>query len=132
MQKIETQTASLAALEAEFQTATQEFDAFASQVETQNVSRKTQLVELEHALVNAEAAIPADSRDQYLRVVKQRGADSMASVEDGVCNGCFVQVTTQCMNELINGQKMTFCKVCGRLLYLAEDQRNVLKRKGKG
>ena len=64
--------------------------------------------------------IPADQREQYLRNVKGRGADAMAFVEGGACSGCFVSVTTQMMNELINSHSLVFCKSCGRILYLPE------------
>ena len=72
--------------------------------------------------------IPDDQRDQYRRVIKQRGADAMASVETSACTGCFVSVTAQMLNELINAESLVFCKSCGRLLYLHEDERPAGRR----
>ena len=45
----------------------------------------------------------------------------MAFVENSACSGCFVSVTSQTMNELINARNMSFCMSCGRILYLAEE-----------
>ena len=78
-------------------------------------------------VVDAEAVIPEDVRDRYRRTVKQHGADAMASLDYdrksqiGTCSGCYVSVTTQALNELINGNHLSFCKTCGRLLYLPEE-----------
>ena len=69
-----------------------------------------------------------DLRERYRRTVKQHGADAMAAVEYdrkvqlGSCSGCFVSVTTQALNELINGNHLSFCKTCGRILYLPEEE----------
>ena len=51
----------------------------------------------------------------------ERGARHMAFVEGSACSGCFVSVTSQTMNELINARNMSFCMSCGRILYLAEE-----------
>ena len=45
----------------------------------------------------------------------------MAAVESGACGGCYVTVTTQVMNELINAHNLMFCMTCGRILYLADE-----------
>jgi predicted nucleic acid-binding Zn-ribbon protein len=118
---IETQAAVLATQEAESKAFEAEVAALQTQVESQAAGQKTQLQELERAIVEAEAIIPADHRDRYRRVVKQHGADAMAFIESDACSGCNVSITAQMMNELINGEHITFCKTCGRLLYLAEE-----------
>ena len=63
------------------------------------------------------------------RVVKGRGAEGMSAVEHGACSSCFVSVTAQMTNELINGQSLVFCKSCGNILYLAEEDANALRRR---
>ena len=55
----------------------------------------------------------------------------MAQVEDGACHGCYVAITPQMHNELINGHALVFCKTCGRILYLAEQPERNLKRTSK-
>ena len=62
-----------------------------------------------------------DQRDRYRRTVKQRGADALASVDGGACSGCYVTLTHQVMNELINGHNLQFCMTCGRMLYLNDE-----------
>src|SRR5437764_1417624 len=83
--------------------------------------QRAKLQELEAEIVAAEGFIPEDQRDQYRRLVKQRGADALAAVEHAACSGCYVSPTAQMMNELINGHHLVFCNSCGRILYLAEE-----------
>ncbi len=124
--KVEDFTRKLAAEETEFKAFSAEVGALKQTVESQAAGQKAQLAEIETAIVDAEAIIPEDERERYRRTVKQHGAEAMATIEYdrksnvGSCSGCFVSVTAQTMNELINGGRLIFCKTCGRILYLAE------------
>jgi predicted nucleic acid-binding Zn-ribbon protein len=82
-------------------------------------SIRADITRLEAELVAAEKNLPADFRNDYDRVVKVKGADGMSEVEDGVCNGCGQKITPNMQNELAM-HRPTFCKACGRLLYLPE------------
>jgi predicted nucleic acid-binding Zn-ribbon protein len=126
---IETQTVALAKLEAEVKTFAMEISTLQQEIESQVATRQTQLAELESGIVNAESSIPEDQRDRYRRTVRQFGADALAACDDGACLGCFTAVTTQMLNHLINGDQLTFCQSCGRLLYMAEQQGDISKRK---
>jgi predicted nucleic acid-binding Zn-ribbon protein len=129
--KIDEQTAALAAMEAEVKKLSDEVSALKSEIESKTGPQQTQLKELEAAITGAEEIIPIDQRDQYRRNVKQRAADALAAVEGGACSGCFVSVTAQMVNELINGGHLVFCKSCGRILYLAEED-HTMTRRGAG
>ena len=71
---------------------------------------------LEAELTEAEKGLPADFRDDYDRVIRAKGADGMARMEDGCCEGCGQSVTLNQQNYLILS-KPVFCTACGRLLY---------------
>ncbi len=117
---VEQQAQELARLEREAKTLSEEVAALEASLQASQGTDKKLLTELETAIASSEQIIPVEQRDQYVRVVKQRGADSMASVEDGGCNGCYLAVTHQMMTELINRTSLVFCKSCGRILYLTE------------
>ncbi len=76
---------------------------------------------LEAELHTAEAALPDDFRDAYMRIVKARGEDAMAQVEGESCGGCHQQLTPNVMSQ-VTMAKVVFCKSCGRLLYMPEDR----------
>ena len=132
--EIEAQSAGVAKLEAEFKQFADEVAAFQAQVEEQSGPQKAQLEELERAITEAEGIIPEDQRERYRRTIKQHGADAMAAVEvdfkthTGACSGCYVTITTQTLNEVINAESLAFCKTCGRVLYLAEEDHKNTRR----
>jgi predicted nucleic acid-binding Zn-ribbon protein len=118
---VETQTAELAALEADVKSAAGDAAALKTEIEAHAAEQKAQLQELETAIIEAEDIIPVDHKEQYRRVVKRHGADALAFIESEACSGCYVSITAQTKNELINGHNLCFCKTCGRVLYLAEE-----------
>jgi hypothetical protein len=118
---VESQAAELARQEAEAKAFADEVAALKAQIESQADQQKAQLRELETAIIEAEDVIPGDERERYRRVVKQHGADALAFLENDACSGCYVSITAQTKNELINGHTLCFCNTCGRVLYLAEE-----------
>ena len=74
---------------------------------------------LERELTAMEKKLPVEMKDDYRRVIRGKGADGMAPVEDGVCQACGYQVTLNMQNELLLS-KPVFCKSCGCLLYPKE------------
>jgi uncharacterized protein len=95
----------------------QELDKARHVVEDSAATIRADLARLEGDLATAEKALPADIKPDYQRVVRSKGADSLAAAEDGVCTGCGQQITLNMQNEL-KLSKLVFCKSCGRLLYL--------------
>jgi predicted nucleic acid-binding Zn-ribbon protein len=76
------------------------------------------ITRLEAELAEAEKKIPAEFREDYRRVIRAKGAEGMARMEAGVCEGCGQQVTLNMQNHLRLG-KPVYCTACGRLLYAA-------------
>jgi uncharacterized protein len=130
MIRVDERVAELAALEAEVEKAAADVAGLEAQIQAHAAEQEAQLQELELAIKEAEAIIPEDQREQYRRNVKQRGADAFAYVEvdNKACSGCFVSVTAQTINELINITSLNFCKTCGRILYLSEDDISATRR----
>ncbi len=129
--KIEEQVETLKAQEAEVAKLTAEVAAMKADIESKAGEQRVLLAKMEEAIKEAEAGVPEEERDRYDRTVKQRGADAMATVEEDACSGCYVSVTTQMMNELINAKHMVFCKTCGRILYLPEERASATRRTGR-
>jgi predicted nucleic acid-binding Zn-ribbon protein len=119
---IETKTAELKKLEDDAKRANADVAAIQQQLDEQVLAHKTQLQELETAIVDAEARIPEEYRERYRRIVGRYGADALAVCENASCLGCYTSLTPQMINDLINGQGLSFCMSCGRLLYLTEPE----------
>ena len=88
-------------------------------VESTADTLRTEIARLEEDLVGSEKDLSGDVRADYERVVRQKGADGLSPVEDGVCEGCGNQLTLNMQADLALS-KAVFCKSCGSLLYLPE------------
>jgi hypothetical protein len=131
LDEVETKTAEVARLEAELQKFAGEVVALKQQLEQHSGEQAGQLRELETAITHSEGAIPDEHRGHYRRIVARYGADALAACEESACTGCYTSVTPQMMNELINGESLTFCLSCGRLLYYIEPETSRTKRTAK-
>jgi hypothetical protein len=91
-------------------------------VRAESATLEAEIKRLEGVLKEAEAQLPDDFLVDYLRVVKAKGADAMAEVQNGFCGGCYKQITPNNLAEL-SMSRAIFCKDCGRIIYLPEDRR---------
>jgi len=91
-----------------------------AEVQKAEPSIRGDLARLEGELTQHEATLPAEIGDFYRRVVRQKGEEALAAIENGVCSGCHQHVPVNICSQVILGTP-TFCKTCGRLLYTAED-----------
>jgi len=96
-----------------------ELSKFRDSVAQEGALIAADIARLEGELGDAEKELPVDFREDYRRVIRGKGADGMAKMEDGVCEGCGKQVTLNMQNHLLMG-KPVFCTACGRLLYTGE------------
>lgn len=81
---------------------------------------ETELARVMAELEQAEKALPADFKAEYVRMTKAKGEKAMAQVDGGCCGECFQMITANMENEL-RLSKPIFCKSCGALLYLPEE-----------
>jgi len=99
--------------------STQELEKTRQSIEAAAASLRTDIADYEARLAKAEAELPADFKVDYQRVVRGKGANGLASVDDNVCGACGQQITLNMQNELRLARPV-FCKSCGCLLYLSE------------
>lgn len=90
-----------------------------ARVNDQQQMLETELGRCTAELVAAEGLLEGDFKENYLRLSKSMGVDSLAPVENETCGGCFQTLTAQIVDQL-RLNKSVFCKCCGRLLYMPE------------
>jgi len=125
---LEDRDAAFKLLEADLKKAQDDLATYQKQSSEAKTGEEAKLEELAHSLLNAEAVINPDIREQYQRVIRQRGAEAMAVVESSACMGCNMAITSQMLNDLINCDTLVFCRSCGRILYMAEEVEKMTKR----
>jgi predicted nucleic acid-binding Zn-ribbon protein len=119
MAETEERTANIPPLEQAAKQAAEEFANWAKDSDARMADLKRQLDETQAKLKEVEAAVPASARSQFERIVRHRGVDAFAPVQDGTCGACRTEITAQQYNDLLIGNFVA-CKSCGRILYLPQ------------
>lgn len=88
-------------------------------VDDQQQGLESELARVSAELRAEEDKLDGDFKPSYQRLAKALGADCLAMVEGECCGGCSQVLTPQTMN-LLGLDQPTFCKSCGRLLYLPQ------------
>ena len=69
------------------------------------------------ALIDKEVVVVYD------RIIQSKKAQlALVSVKDSACQGCFMHVRPQLVNEARLGKNLTFCEYCARILYVDDEQ----------
>jgi predicted nucleic acid-binding Zn-ribbon protein len=119
MEKSDQLELAVAEVKSRLEAGKNDFAKFRDAVAGEGQSIAADITRLESELAEAEKRLPAEFRDDYRRVIRGKGAEGMAKMEAGVCEGCGKQVTLNMQNHLLLG-KPVYCTACGRLLYTAE------------
>ncbi|MEN6459643.1 MAG: phospholipase [Thermoguttaceae bacterium] len=99
--------------------AKQKADQVRAEVAEQEPLLQADVTRLQAELRQAEEGLPEDTRELYHRIVRQKGEDALAVVENQCCTGCNQRITLNVYSQVKLGQPIG-CKTCGRLLYLPE------------
>jgi predicted nucleic acid-binding Zn-ribbon protein len=111
----------IVAAEGVLKTTQEKVAASRKSVESQAALIQDDIVRLEAELTQCEAELPEGTRENYLRRARQSGEDALAEVVDGACGGCCQQVPVN-VQANIRLLLPSFCRTCGRLLYIAEEK----------
>ncbi len=119
MSETEERTAKIAELDKTAQTVREEFARWDKDSGARLAAFKQQLDETQARLKEVEATVPTKIRRDFDRIVRGKGVDAFAPVENRGCASCRTEITAQQYNELLMGDFVA-CKSCGRILYLPE------------
>jgi predicted nucleic acid-binding Zn-ribbon protein len=107
------------AAEAEIETAKKLLAEADTKVKAESGRLEAEVARIRGDLQTAEKDLADDVREKYDRVVKQKGADGMSTVDGPTCGGCYQQLTGNMLSDVLLG-RIIICRSCGRLLYLPE------------
>jgi predicted nucleic acid-binding Zn-ribbon protein len=123
MEKSDAYQAEIAQATATLAKAKGEMDKLGQDVAQHGPQVRADVERLEAELRDCEAALPEEIRGAYERLVRQRGEDALAPIEDIAgdmsCGGCNQQVPLNLYNFMTLNRPI-FCKSCGRILYIPE------------
>jgi predicted nucleic acid-binding Zn-ribbon protein len=105
--------------EATLAAAKQKAEQVRVEVAQQGPKLQAEVEKFEAELRQTEEILPGDILELYQRIVRQKGEDALALVENQFCGGCNQQIPLNMLGQIMLGQPIS-CKTCGRLLYLPE------------
>ncbi|OQY97497.1 MAG: hypothetical protein B6D35_15005 [Candidatus Brocadia sp. UTAMX2] len=95
-----------------------QFKELQKQVEANMKTIDAEMHELTTMRNKYATLLDSDALQHYNRLVSHKDAVAIVPVVNRVCQGCFMSVTAQTLNQLLSGKDLTFCNSCGRILYL--------------
>jgi uncharacterized protein len=119
LEKIDAFQTNIAEAQAAAAAAKQKAAEVRDEVAKREPALSADIARLEAELQETEATLPAEIREVYRRIVRQKGEDALAMVENQCCGGCNQQVPLNVCNQILMGQPV-FCRTCGRMLYMPE------------
>jgi len=109
-----------------------EDDKNSLELEIQQLMIKLEVVdkgceELTEELINDEVelkdlikSIDEETLYHYKRLSNIQDGDPFAEVLDNACSGCYMKITLQTINSLMDSNNLVLCPSCKRILYLNE------------
>jgi len=95
-----------------------------AQVARQIADLEAKAAALETQLKNTEAdrgkdtdGIDEDLLDQYQRLFRSKNGNAIVELDNDVCSGCHMKLTTQTILQVKSNRQITHCEQCGRILY---------------
>lgn len=58
---------------------------------------------------------------KFERIIRSKGGVGIVPIEQGVCTGCHMILSSQFVNDVRVGQSVRFCPNCSRVLYYGEE-----------
>ncbi len=119
MERIDAFQKNIADAEAALKGAKKKAEEVRDETAKQGPAIQADIERLEAELRQSEATLPSDIHNWYQRIVRHKGEDALAVIENQCCGGCNQQIPLNLCNQVMLGQPVA-CKTCGRLLYLPE------------
>ncbi|MFB0545537.1 MAG: zinc ribbon domain-containing protein [Anaerolineae bacterium] len=117
MIEIEESEADVAKLRAELAQVEEDWRRGQAQLSTERDELKARLGQLEGQRAELRGAIKASDLSLYERLCHQKGGRGVALLKVGVCQGCGVTLPTSQAQQVRQGQNLSTCGSCGRILY---------------
>ena len=117
MDQVEQATENVATVSDEFKAVESEWQEQQQRLSAEMEKLKTTLADLDHKRQLLSNEIDPQALERYRELRKQKG-EAVAKVEQGVCQGCRILLTTTELQRA-RGGRLVHCNSCGRILFFA-------------
>jgi uncharacterized protein len=95
--------------------------------DTSMVEKEIKRIEVsKKSVVNQREKQAAELQASYLKrynmLLHRRDGLAVVSINDGVCQGCYITLPPQQVNDVRRGDKINLCPTCQRILYFKEQE----------
>ena len=119
LESIDSLQSKLVGLEGELKTIEEDASKMQAKIRERVVLLHGELARFEGELKQAEGDLPEDFAAVYQPLVKTRGEESFAPLDDRSCGGCNTGLPPRVVDQLRQGHPIP-CSSCGRWLYRPE------------
>ena len=119
-EELDRQAEDTTALEEEFKTVQEAYDAKSATLEARVAKAKKRLDSLDRKRKKAGKVLPPPILGRYEFIRSRIENPVIVPVEGGVCGGCHIMIPPQTYNELQKGKQIIGCPNCQRLIYWVE------------
>lgn len=94
------------------------FEEFKANVAAETEAAQAKLAELQAKRAEKSSdGIPPSDLATYMGLLKTRQGEALAELNDGLCEGCFVNLPKNIVVRLARGAELVQCPSCDRILY---------------
>lgn len=97
---------------------TSKIEKILSGLDEKKINLEERIAELQKDRPTFTAGIDEDVLERYQHLFRTKGGVSVAPLENDVCMGCHMKVTTQTVVQTKAAKEIVYCPQCGRTLYL--------------
>ncbi len=118
MEESETLVPQIAAADKAYLTEKQRLDTQIAALDEKESNLKERLAELEASRSALLEGIDEDLLERYERLFKTKNGHAVVALENDICTGCHMKVTTQTVVAVKSQKAIVSCPQCGRLLHM--------------
>jgi predicted nucleic acid-binding Zn-ribbon protein len=101
--------------------ALKDIEAAKAGLSDKEVRLKKELAELKSDYARLSDAVEESVREKYIRLRKQKGANTVVGIDRGICGGCHMKLPMQVILTCQGQQELVTCPNCGRILYFTRE-----------
>jgi len=90
-------------------------------IESEIKKIEEELAQLDFKRKQVTANVDPKILSRYERVLKSKDSIAIVPVKDGACQGCFMSLPPQVINEIKMKDRFVSCEVCTRILYIEDE-----------
>jgi predicted nucleic acid-binding Zn-ribbon protein len=118
MEKIEDKEKKLAEENKAVQIKRRELEEATEMTEGKLAEIEEKLKELQKDRGEKLSRVPGEIFNQYERIRRARNGIGIVAIRNNACQGCYMELPPQVINETKLGERLITCESCNRILYL--------------